>query len=128
MICRLPDPSVRGILQARILEWVSMSSSFKGSSRPRDQTRVSSPLPELAGRFFTISTIWEVHMPHPCLLKTVTYMMETCGLGHLSMTNNFKFNTFSTYQASSSLLQLPAHDKKNDRHLNIIKKKKISKQ
>ena len=50
--------------------------------------------------------------------------METCGLGHLSRTNNFKFNPFSTYQASSSLLQLPAHYKKNDRHLNIIKKKK----
>ena len=63
-------------------------------------------------------------MPHPCLLKTVKYMMETCGLGHLSMTNNFKFNTFSTYQASSFFLQLPAHDKKNDRHLNIITHKK----
>ena len=31
----LPD-SVHGILQARILEWVAMSSS-RGSSRPRDQ-------------------------------------------------------------------------------------------
>ena len=32
--------SVHGILQARILEWVAMSSS-RGSSWPRDQTRVS---------------------------------------------------------------------------------------
>ena len=39
--CSLPDPSVHGILQARILEWVSMSSSFKGSFWPRDQTCVS---------------------------------------------------------------------------------------
>ena len=31
--------SVRGILQARILEWVAMPSS-RGSSRPRDETRV----------------------------------------------------------------------------------------
>ena len=31
---------VRGILQARILEWVAMSSS-RGSSQPRDQTCVS---------------------------------------------------------------------------------------
>ena len=32
--------SVRGILQARILEWVAISSS-RGSSRPRDRTRAS---------------------------------------------------------------------------------------
>ena len=35
----LPGPSVLGILQARILEWVVMPSS-RGSSRPRDRTRV----------------------------------------------------------------------------------------
>ena len=38
-----------GILQARILEWVASSFS-KGSSQPRDWTRVS----YTAGRFFTI--------------------------------------------------------------------------
>ena len=36
----LPGSSVHGILQARILEWVAISF-FRGSSRPRDQTRVS---------------------------------------------------------------------------------------
>ena len=41
--------SVLGISQARILEWVAMSS-FRGSSQPRDQTQVS----HLAGGFFTI--------------------------------------------------------------------------
>ena len=35
----LPGFSVRGILQARILEWVAISYS-KGSSQPRDQTYV----------------------------------------------------------------------------------------
>ena len=35
-----PGSSVCGILQARILEWVAMPSSW-GSSRPRDQTRIS---------------------------------------------------------------------------------------
>ena len=35
-----PGSSVRGIFQARILEWVAMPSS-KGSSQPRDQTRGS---------------------------------------------------------------------------------------
>ena len=33
----LPGYSVHGILQARILEWVTMPSS-KGSSQPRDRT------------------------------------------------------------------------------------------
>ena len=35
-----PDSSVHGISQARILEWVALSSS-RGSSWPRNQTRVS---------------------------------------------------------------------------------------
>ena len=37
--CNLPGSSVHGILQAKILEWVAISSSG-GSSRPRDQTQV----------------------------------------------------------------------------------------
>ena len=47
MDCSLPGSSVHGILQVRILEWIVMSSS-RGSSRPRDWTRV----PCLAGEFF----------------------------------------------------------------------------
>ena len=39
MDCNSPGSSVHGILQARILEWVAMSSS-RGSSQPRDQTGV----------------------------------------------------------------------------------------
>ena len=35
-----PGSSVHGVLQARILEWVAISSS-RGSSQPRNQTRVS---------------------------------------------------------------------------------------
>ena len=40
MDCSLPDPSVHGIFQARILEWVAIPFSG-GSSRPRDQTCIS---------------------------------------------------------------------------------------
>ena len=40
MDCSPPGSSVHGILQARILECVAISYS-RGSSRPRDQTRVS---------------------------------------------------------------------------------------
>ena len=40
MDCSLPGSSVHGISQARILEWVAISSS-RGSSQPRDRTWVS---------------------------------------------------------------------------------------
>ena len=42
----LQNSSIRRILQARILEWVAISFS-RGSSRPRDRTRI-------VGRHFTI--------------------------------------------------------------------------
>ena len=38
--CRLPGFSVHGIIPARILEWVAISSS-RGSSQPRDLTHLS---------------------------------------------------------------------------------------
>ena len=38
--CSLLGSCVHGILQARILEWVAISSS-RGSSQPRDQTHIS---------------------------------------------------------------------------------------
>ena len=38
--CRLPGSSVHGIFHARTLEWVAISFS-RGSSQPKDQTRVS---------------------------------------------------------------------------------------
>ena len=49
MDCSLPCSSVHGIFQARIREWVAISF-FRGSSRPRDRTRVF----HIAGRYFTI--------------------------------------------------------------------------
>ena len=47
-LCDPMDYTVRGIHQARILEWVAFPFS-RGSSQPRDQTQVS----HIAGRFFT---------------------------------------------------------------------------
>ena len=54
MDCSLLGSLVRRIFEARMLEWVSISSST-GSSRPRDGTQVSC----IAGRFFITSTTWE---------------------------------------------------------------------
>ena len=56
MDCSLPGSSVHGILQARILEWVAISSS-RGSSWPRDQTCVSCS--SCSGRQVTTSATWE---------------------------------------------------------------------
>ena len=50
MGCSPPGSSVHGILQARILEWVSMPSS-RGSSQPRDQTCLLCHLHWQAGSF-----------------------------------------------------------------------------
>ena len=49
MDCSLPGSSIHGIFQARGLQWVATSFS-RGSSRPRDRTRVS----RIAGRCFTV--------------------------------------------------------------------------
>ena len=49
MDCSTPGSSVRGILQARILEWAAIPFS-RDSSQPRNQTRVS----RITGGFFTV--------------------------------------------------------------------------
>ena len=56
MDCGPPGSSAHGVLQARILEWVTIPFS-RGSSQPRDQTWVSC----IAGGFFTISATREAH-------------------------------------------------------------------
>ena len=48
-----PGSTVHGILQARILEWVTMPSS-RGSSRPETEPMVLTST-ALAGEFFTVS-------------------------------------------------------------------------
>ena len=58
MDCSLPGSSVHGILQARILEWVVISSS-RASSRPRDQTRVS------CGSCFAVDSLPLSHLGSP---------------------------------------------------------------
>ena len=51
MDCSPPGSSVHGIFQARILEWVAISSS-RGSSQPRNGPMFL-VFPALAGRLFT---------------------------------------------------------------------------
>ena len=67
--CSPQGSSVHGILQARMLEWVTMPSS-RGSSRPRDQTP-SPASPSLAGRFF----ITESPRKPPCHSWTISHVL-----------------------------------------------------
>ena len=56
MDCSPPGPSVHGILQATILEWVVMPSS---GDLPDPEIEPTSTSPALAGGFFTTSATWE---------------------------------------------------------------------
>ena len=60
MNCSLPSSSVRGIFQARILEWVAISSS-RASYSPRVEP-MSPAFPALASGFFTTGATWEAHL------------------------------------------------------------------
>ena len=60
MDCSLPGSSIHGILQARVQEWVAISFS-RGSSRPRDRTRVS----RIPGRRFNCWATREAPMAFP---------------------------------------------------------------
>ena len=81
MDCSLPGSSVQGILQARILEWVTIPFS-RVSSWPRDQTSVSCT----AGRFFTVWAkretpyifLWEHKVAEMFLCQQVTRLLSTC--------------------------------------------------
>ena len=69
MDCSPPGSSVHGILQASIQEWVAISFS-RGSSQPRDLTRVSC----IAGRFFLSNFLfgfpaWETKCAHTIISK-----------------------------------------------------------
>ena len=57
MDCSLPGSSLHGILQARVLEWVSISFS-RESSQPKDQTWVSC----IPGRCFNL---WATRVAYP---------------------------------------------------------------
>ena len=81
----LPGSSVHGILQAKILEWVAMTSS-SGSSWLRDQTPVSC----ITDRFFTSETLgkaaWKCAFSQRHLdWKTLPPALRNCFLSVLSV-------------------------------------------
>ena len=81
MDCSPPNPSVHGISQARILEWVAFPFS-KRSSWPGDWTQVSS----IAGEFFNI---WATNIPLNFKIlsnkiKDKKYRPRKCSPSHLA--------------------------------------------
>ena len=60
MDCSPSASSVHGILQARILEWVAISSSGDLPDPGIEPASLTSPT--LAGGFFTTSTTWEAYI------------------------------------------------------------------
>ena len=74
MDCSPPGSSLHGILQARILEWVAISFS-RGSSRPRDWTRVSL----IPGRRFNLWATREAQIKVMLNLTWVKNLLKTWG-------------------------------------------------
>ena len=84
-VCSPPGSSVHGISQARILEWVAISSS-RGSSQPR--IKPASPVsPVLAGRFFTTQpfpVVMDGCESWTIKLSAKELMLLHCGVGENS--------------------------------------------
>ena len=76
--CGPPGSSVHGILQARTLEWLAMPSC-RGSSQPRDRTRISH-VSSLAGWFFSPGATREAPAPsaHTFLMFSSTWVQRLC--------------------------------------------------
>ena len=78
MDCSLPGSSVHGISQARILQWVAISS-YMGSSQPR----IEPMSPALVGVFFTT-----VPLGSPTVLDTFWVFIEWMKVGKLQASWN----------------------------------------
>ena len=74
MDCSPPGSSVRGILQARTLEWVAILYS-RGSFPPRDWTRVS----WIAGRLFTAEAWGKPSVMWHLLHTSLQFPKAVCG-------------------------------------------------
>ena len=101
MDCSPPGSSVLGILQARILEWVAISSS-RGSSWTTDWTKVS----HNAGRFLTIWATAKLLFSSPVVSDSAT-PWTTAHQASLSLTISQslpKFMSIALVMPSSHLI------------------------
>ena len=77
--CSPPCSSVHGILQERILEWVAMPSS-RGSSQPRNRTRISS----MAGASFATEPLGKPLTQVYLTAKPVLFTAVLYSISHAS--------------------------------------------
>ena len=94
-----PGSSVCGILWARILEWVAISS-FRGSSRPRDQTYVSC-ISCIGRQILHCCTTWEA--PFYVYFTTIHVHLK-----HLSLFVRFLVQTRTSWRFPVNYWQLAA--------------------
>ena len=85
----LPNSSVHGIIQTRVLEWVTMVSS-RGPSWPQDWTCVSW-VSCIVGRFFTHWATWEAHI---CCLYLGTFLQSFLDYSAFYLSNSWVLYTF----------------------------------
>ena len=90
MDCRLPGSPVHEIFQARILEWVAISSS-RGSFWPKDWTHISC----IAGRFFISEPPMKPLNLWVCFYFTCAFICIVFKL-HLSDIIQYHTSLFST--------------------------------
>ena len=79
MDCSLPDSSVYGILQARILEWVAMALLQQIFPTQGSNPHLMSPV--LAGGFFTTSITWKAQI---CIALVYSFW-QLCNIPFLIM-------------------------------------------
>ena len=103
MDCNLPDACVRGILQARILEWVAILFS-RGSSWPKGWTWVSC----IASRFFTL---WATYI-YICICICAVFFFSFLPLDSIA-----KINSKELYLIGLKTKKA----KQTNEHLNEIK-------
>ena len=93
MDCSLPDSTVQGILQVRILEWIVIPS-YRGSSLKGSNPCLLSPA--LVRGFFATSAPWKaqiyVYITKPlCCIPEVTQCCKSTGLQYKrKMLNKYK--------------------------------------
>ena len=103
---RPPGSSVRGILQARILEWVAIPFT-RGCSPPRDQTQVF----HIAGRFLTLWATREAQNHH--------MTQQSQQWGKCPEETEIEKDT-CTPMSMAALLQKLGHGNNLDVHLDVL--------
>ena len=98
---RPPGSSVHGIFQARVLEWVAISFS-RGSSRPRDRTRVS----WVVGRRFTIGAkreAWQAYKTSVLFSACCSFSVVFAWFIHVDMCSS----SWSLFSAETPIIWGP---------------------